>query len=311
MESPGLRGLFEEFARKKRESRLNGSIQEGKELNPPINKTPQNSKKLLALDYDGCIVDSVMEALFVSYISYRKHINKKTKIFDGRQVRVENFLNFISDYRFQVKEFRRYRPYIKDASDYAVILYGIENNLNLGSDKRFFEIKDQIPNEDLKKYYECFYGARNEIIHSNFDAWAELTPPFGCIDSIRKLANRYETLIVTTNAAECITGLLAEPYLNLHIEEKNIVDLHVSTDKVVHMKHITRKRNVRFEDMHFVDDNLNHLLATEPLGVNVYLATWGYCTKEQKAFAEKKENIILLTEDTVYSVLDASLQPTE
>lgn len=290
---------------------MNGSIQEGKELNPPINKTPQNSKKLLALDYDGCIVDSVMEALFVSYISYRKHINKKTKIFDGRQVRVQDFLNFISDYQFQVKEFRRYRPYIKDASDYAVILYGIENNLNLDSDKRFFEIKDQIPSEDLSKYYECFYDTRNEIINSNFDAWARLTPPFGCIDSIRKLANRYETLMVTTNAAECIIGLLGQPYLNLNIEEENILDLHVSTDKVVQMKHITKKYNAEFEDVHFVDDNLNHLLATQPLGVNVYLAAWGYCTKEQKAFAEEKDNITLLTEDTVYSVLDASLQPTE
>jgi len=286
-------------------------MQEGEKLNPPINKTPQNSKKFLALDYDGCIVDSVMEALFVSYISYRKHINKKTKIFDGRQVRVQDFSNFISDYQFQVKEFRRYRPYIKDASDYAVILYGIENNLNLDSDKRFFEIKDQIPNEDLRKYYKCFYDTRNEIIDSNFDAWARLTPPFGCIDSIRKLANRYETLIVTTNAAECIIGLLGQPYLNLNIEEKNILDLHVSTDKVVQMKHITKQCNAEFENMHFVDDNLNHLLATRPLGVNVYLAAWGYCTKEQKAFAEEKDNITLLTEDTVYSVLDASLQPTE
>ena len=150
-----------------------------------------------------------------------------------------------------------------------------------------------------------------KVLALDFDGWARLTPPFGCVDSIRKLADKYETLIVTTNAAECIIGLLAEPYLNPNIKEENIVDLHISTDKALQMKHITKKYKVKFQDIYFVDDNLNHLLATEQLGVNVYLAGWGYCTEQQKAFAEEKENITLLTEESIHPVLNGSLKLRE
>ena len=64
-------------------------------------------RKILALDFDGCIVDSVMEALFVTYVSYRKYINNKTRIFDNKKPEIDKFLSLISNYRPQVKKFRQ------------------------------------------------------------------------------------------------------------------------------------------------------------------------------------------------------------
>lgn len=265
-------------------------------------------KKILALDFDGCIVDSVIEALFITYVSYRKYINKRTKVFDSKEAKVSDFPDLISTYQSQIEQFKQYRPYIKDASDYAAILYIIENNLEVNSDRDFSKIKDLIPKEKLKRYYECFYSTRAKVIEDDFDAWARLTPPFdSIINSIRKLTDKYRTLIVTTNARECIAGLLAKSYLNLNISEEDIVDLHISTDKVVQMRYITQQYQVEYKDIHFVDDNLDHLVATHKLGVNVYLAGWGYCTEQQKELAEKSDSILLLTKESIFWVLNSLL----
>ncbi|TKJ46496.1 hypothetical protein CEE34_08545, partial [Candidatus Aerophobetes bacterium Ae_b3a] len=138
-------------------------------------------QKILALDFDGCIVDSVMEALFVTYVSYRKHINNKTRIFDNKKPEINKFLSLISNYQPQVKKFRQYRHHIKDASDYAVILYIIEDNLKVSSEDEFFKIKKLILNKDIERFYQCFYDTRAKIFKDNFDAWARLTPGFSCI----------------------------------------------------------------------------------------------------------------------------------
>ena len=264
-------------------------------------------QKILALDFDGCIVDSIMEALFISYSSYREHINRKTHIFDNKEPRVDNFLNLISNYPSQVNKFKNLRHYIKDAYDYAVILYIIENNLKVNSKEEFFKIKQLIPKKNMDNYYAYFYDKRKRVSKENFDAWAKLTPGFSCINKIRKLTGKYKTLIATTNDKESIIDLLAKPYLNLNIKKEDIVDRHISTDKIIQMEYICKNYNVKFKDIHFVDDNLDHLLKTQKLGVNVYLASWGYCTKKQKIIARKEKNVTLLTQQNLYSVLNKSL----
>jgi len=264
-------------------------------------------QKILALDFDGCIVDSVMEALFVSYTSYRKHINRKTKILDNKESHINSFLKLISQYKLQVEKFREYRHYIKDASDYAVILYIIEDNLGVRSEDEFFKAKELIPKKNLKRFYDYFYATRAEVFKNDFDAWARLAPGFGCIDEMRRLANEHKMIMATTNNKETAKSVLTEQYLNLNIKEEDIVDLHISTDKIIQMEYIAEKYEVKFGDIHFLDDNLSQLLAVRPLGVNVYLASWGYCTEEQKNFAKKSSDINFLTEENMYLVLSEAL----
>ena len=81
-----------------------GKVERAKTGKP--GKKKMKKQKILALDFDGCIVDSVREALFVTYASYRKYINKETKIFDNKNPEINNFLNLISNYQSQIQEFR-------------------------------------------------------------------------------------------------------------------------------------------------------------------------------------------------------------
>jgi len=188
-----------------------------------------------------------------------------------------------------------------------VILHIIEHNLGVGSEDEFFKIKGLIPKGNLKKFYDCFYDTRTQVMKDDFDAWAKLAPGFGCISEIRELALEYKTVIATTNNEENVRDALAERHLNLNVEEEDILGLHISTDKIIQMKYIVRKHKVKLKDIHFVDDNINQLLTVRPLGVNVYLASWGYCTEEQKNFAKKSSDINFLTEENMYLVLSEAL----
>ena len=96
---------------------------------------------------------------------------------------------------------------------------------------------------------------------------------------------------------------------NLNIKREDMIDLHISTDKIIQMRYISKYYKVEFKDIHFVDDNLDHLVRVQKLSVNVYLASWGYCTEEQKIIAEKSKDIILLTEKNLYLVLNSFLKP--
>ena len=54
-----------------------------------------------------------------------------------------------------------------------------------------------------------------------------------------------------------------------------------SPDKNVHMRLVTEAANVTYADIHFVDDQVAHLESAQGLGVNCYLAAYGYTTEKQ------------------------------
>ncbi|KKN15355.1 hypothetical protein LCGC14_0986940, partial [marine sediment metagenome] len=157
-------------------------------------------QKILALDFDGCIVDSVMEALFVTYVSYRKYINNKTRIFDNKKPQIGKFLSLISDYQPQVKKFRQYRHHIKDASDYAVILYIVEDNLEVSSDNEFFKIKKLIPDKDMERFYHFVKREGQNIsnIHVTLDSHhlLDISHPLFWKNSNGKNPNFFEIISV-------------------------------------------------------------------------------------------------------------------
>jgi len=272
-----------------------------------MTSTVDHPSSLLALDFDGCIADSVIEALFVTYSAYRRYVNPDTMIFSNREPRVTSFSQLVNDYPAQVAAFRRARPYIKDASDYAAILAALERNHVPASAEDLTAIKATLPADTLKTYYDAFYAIRTQTKTHNFEAWWRLTPPFPCIHDLRRLTREYHTLIVTTNSRESIEDLLQPEYLDLAIRPDDIIDLHIHTDKRIQMDHVVHEYHVDYRDIHFVDDNLSHLTATRARGVNVYLAGWGYCTQDQITEADTELNIPVLTTETAYATLSAAL----
>jgi len=84
---------------------------------------------------------------------------------------------------------------------------------------------------------------------------------------------------------------------------KDIFDKNYGKNKSDHMKAIVAQYKVNFEDIYFVDDQLSYLEETQILGVNVFLAGWGYCTEEQKNIARQKSITVIEEEKDFYPTM--------
>ncbi len=69
------------------------------------------------------------------------------------------------------------------------------------------------------------------------------------------------------------------------------------------MKQIAKLYNVKFGEIYFVDDQVNHLIQTSALGVKVLLAGWSYATKVQKEEARKQKIPVIEKEKDFYPMV--------
>jgi len=110
-------------------------------------------------------------------------------------------------------------------------------------------------------------------------------------------------IIATSNRRRAIEQCFTPKYLGFEIKKEDILDKRYGEDKSEQMKQIVKLYNVKFEEIYFVDDQVNHLIQTRPLGVKVLLAGWSYATDIQKEEAHKQNIPIIEKEKDFYSVV--------
>jgi len=74
------------------------------------------------------------------------------------------------------------------------------------------------------------------------------------------------------------------------------------------MKHIVNLYQIKFRDIYFVDDQVNHLIQTKTLGVKVLLAGWSYANNIQKEEALKQKIPIIEREEDFYLTIRNALK---
>ena len=73
------------------------------------------------------------------------------------------------------------------------------------------------------------------------------------------------------------------------------------------MRAIAAQYRTDFNNICFIDDQLNYLEESKELGVQVFLAGWGYCTEEQKGIARKQDITVIEKETEFYSTFSKIL----
>jgi len=251
--------------------------------------------KILALDYDGVIVDSKNEGLFTGYKVYLR-FNPKTKIFGGKKLTFNNWRKVFEKYKSLHGIYIQYRNYVRNEMDYYYSLYAIENNLKVKSAKDFDIISKKI-GVDKQKYKEMFYRNRLIYIKNHFEQWIKLMPLYPKIMKILKKLDLKNTFISTANRKSTILKTFS--HFKFDFKSKNIIDNTVGADKQDHMRQIKNIKRVKYQDIFLVDDILTNLLRVKHLGIRCYLATWGYNDEEQRKEAKRK-GIELVNLDNFY-----------
>jgi len=265
--------------------------------------------KILALDFDGVIVDSVMDSLFVGHNAYlRLYGPGEKKYFGGELFTFENWEETKKQHQEEIKYYRTLRPYIRGATDYGLIQKLIEENKFVKNQEEFDNYRKAVK-FDFEAYEQEFYKERERLQNIDYRAWFNLEPPYPkVIEGIKKLLEEETKIVIaTSNSREAIARTFTPEYFGFTIEPEGILDKRYGEDKSEQMKQIVKLYNVKFEEIYFVDDQLNHLIQTRPLGVKVLLAGWSYATDIQKEEAQKQDILVIEREEDFYIIIKNAL----
>lgn len=246
--------------------------------------------KVLAIDYDGVIVDSVMDSLFVSHNAYLKLFgSEKRKQFGGKPFTFQNWPIILERYVEEIKYYRSLRPYIRDATDYGLIQKLMEDGKNIQNQEEFDSYR-RTDRFDLGKFHDIFFQERRRLQKEDFKGWLSLEPPYeDVIKGMRKFVKEgIKVMVATSNRTEFIFKAFHPRYYDIPVKSEDILDFNFGEDKSKQIQHIHEKYRVDFKDIYFVDDQLAHLEQTRSLGISVFLADWSYATEQQKERAAQQ-----------------------
>ena len=265
--------------------------------------------KILALDFDGVIVDSVLDSLFVGYNTYlRLYGQEVKKNFGGEPFIFENWEKIKRNYQKEIKYYRTLRPYIRGATDYGLIQKLMEEKKVIESQEEFDNYRNSV-DFDFEDYEKEFYKERERLQNIDYRAWFNLEPPYPkIIQGMKKLLEEeIKIVIATSNRRKAITKSFTPEYFGFTIDPKDILDKRFGEDKSEQMRHIVKFYKVNFEDIYFVDDQVSHLIQTRPLGIKVILAGWSYATEAQKEEARKQDILVIEREEDFYIIIKNAL----
>ena len=238
------------------------------------------NSNVIALDFDGVICDSAAECVVSAYGAF---CQAKGEAFDP-------LVSSVPDY-FR-DGFYRMRPLIRDGRDYLMILYLLDLRVPMSDQKDFDDaLETRLP--DLLGLFGVESGPELEAAFQRYRAgfrerdesgWMDRNPLYpGMIKALSERQGDLRSVFVTTSKPSTVSkGILEHNGFTLpdgHVLGKDMVG--ASPDKNVHMRLVTEASKVSYADIHFVDDQVAHLESAQGLGVNCYLAAYGYTTEKQ------------------------------
>lgn len=244
--------------------------------------TPQTD--LLALDFDGVVVDSIAECLVVGY--------NALAIQQGREERIRQ-LNELP--LATVREARRIRNFIRHGQDYVFIHYALQQDAAI-TNQRDFDAFLEANRALEQEFRRIFYDERARFWRDEPQNWLALNPFYpGMREFVEDYQPRERLYIITTKLRENVEAIFRGnrvkfPPGNIHSADQNI-----SKSQII--ARLLAEKQVSTAHFHFIDDQVDTLIRAQATGVNLYLAGWGYNNTEQAESARKyRLPVLTLTE---------------
>jgi len=266
--------------------------------------------KILALDFDGVIVDSVLDSLFIGHNAYLRLCGQgKKKNFGGELFTFENWEEIKKHYQKEIKYYRTLRPYIRGATDYGLIQKLMEEKKFIKTQEEFDNYRETIK-VDFESYEKEFYQERERLQKIDYRAWFNLEPPYPkIIEGMKKLLEEGTKIVIaTSNRRKAIARSFTPEYFGFNIDPEDILDKRYGEDKSEQMRQIVKLYKVKFKEIYFVDDQVSHLIQTRTLGIKVLLAGWSYATETQKEEARKQNIPLIEREEDFYPTMKHALK---
>ena len=225
-------------------------------------------KRVLALDFDGVIWDSVGECFVMA-----------------RRVFTEMYGLPCSDLE---AAFRRGRWLVRTGGDFLLVLQlamaDPDGDLTQFSKVQFEKLQHEKAAE-TEAFSREFYALREKTRDEHWNEWVSFQQPYPLllqqVDDLRRVFD--QIVVCTTKDTKSAQMLLASAGLELPIYGKELA-LH----KGDQINALCKQQGVEPSQIFFIDDLVENLDQVRPSGAACGLAAWGYNTasERQRAVAE-------------------------
>ena len=243
-----------------------------------------NKTRLLILDFDGVICDSAVECMITAY-NARNVINNTglEKVYKRNQL----------DAQFNEK-FIKYRPLVRIAKEYYLLCERIIDGDDLHSLHRMIP-RDQEEKNRMDAFHDCFYRERASWMKDDMAGWLASNPLYpGTKELFDKDNIKQDIMIVSAKDKTSISTVLS--FNGIDTDRLKIFGSDTGLDKQDLTNWAQSEAKVLLSEISFLDDNLENLIMISEMGVNVYMAEWGYSLDHQKDEA-KTNNIPIVKLD--------------
>lgn len=238
---------------------------------------PTIDPPVLALDFDGVVVDSAGE-VFQTALGAWDRLNPASSLARDLEQSPERRLAF-----------DRLVPLGNRAEDFGVALHILEHGLNVEDQPTYDRIRKDLGPVWLDRYHQTFYDIRTRNRDESPTSWFaahHLFTPF--VDVLRRRREHSIYAIVTAKDGRSVRRLLEHFGISDLVPDALILDKDLGEAKSTHLIELQRRIEVPLSTVTFIDDKLNHLERTAPLGVRGVLAAWGHNTDREHRQARER-----------------------
>ena len=217
------------------------------------------SRRLLFLDFDGVICDSIDECFVSSWLAHHELRGL------GRPASLPVALR---------REFALLRPFIRSGEDYVVIQALLAEGRQVASQDEFDAALAAEGAEGRKRLQQVFYAARGGLLAADRAYWLSLNRVYPHVRTpLAGIAARDDVCVLSTKKSEFIVEILAANGLSVTIERVLFTGSRAKVDIIASMLGPGDRALL-------VDDQIDHLLACTDPRIDVRLALWGYVKPE-------------------------------
>jgi len=235
----------------------------------------------LGLDFDGVIVDSISECLVLGNNAFVEFSGKGKKVFALGDLEP-----------LSLSEAKRLRNYIRSGEDYVYIHLALQERADIHCQEDFDAFKQQHARLQ-SDFFRLFYSERERLSAEQRALWLSLLPLYeGVHDLLADYRKKENLYIISTRKAEYTAQILSDN--GIQFDSSHLFFANEKHSKPTIISELLRENQVTSDRFYFVDDQIDNLLKTAPVGIHCLMAEWGYHNEHQHALA-KKEGLRVLT----------------
>jgi phosphoglycolate phosphatase-like HAD superfamily hydrolase len=245
--------------------------------------------RVLALDFDGVVCDSVREVLATALATYESMV-------PGSRL-VETLRSRLGGGRWHALELRddpvaaafgALMPLGNRAEDFGVALRALEESAAIEDQASYDAFFASLPEAWKHDFHRRFYEHREAAAEHDLDGWIALHASYPWfLDLLRRHADDARLALATAKDLRSARLLLDHLGIGDLFAPELVLDKEAGRDKTAHLTAIRDRAGVEPAAVTFVDDKVNHLLKVAPLGVRPILAGWGFNTRREHELARR------------------------